>query len=228
MNATRPASHLLHLSVAPGVKSWSILVGIISIGLGATYYSPGEHILLKAAYLIGCLVLGLTFLDDWEDCVFDKAQGKVTLTRYNWCQRLFGSWFTGNSLELDMSSVMAVRVLPTQTRLSKTHQVVLMLRAGGTVAVAETCQGSRNDQETLASKIQSFLQLDRVETVRSRYEESSESEDDESFMIYQMPVEVECLKGSGNMDYEDIKIDDENGAEQEGSDSDTSEVLVDL
>lgn len=47
-----------------------------------------------------------------------------------------------------------------------------------------------SDQETLASNIQSFLQLDRVETVSRIYEDSTESEDDESFMIYQMQVEV--------------------------------------
>ncbi|KAG0724743.1 hypothetical protein GWK47_039981 [Chionoecetes opilio] len=228
MNTTRPAPHLLHLSVAPGLKSWSILMGIISIGIGASYYSPDEHILLKAGYLIGCLILGLSFFDDWEDCVFDKAQGKVTLTRSNWCQRLFGSWLTQNSLELDVSSVMAVRVLPRQARLSKGHQVVLMLRAGGTVAVAETCEGSRNDQEVLASNIQSFLSLDRVENVRSRFEDSSDSDD--SFVMFQPPpVEVECLKGSGNLDFENVKIDNETTERdrQEGSESDASELLFD-
>lgn len=131
---------------------------------------------MKAAYLAGCLILGLTFLDDWEvrqvyprfynlatkvfmnkvkilghikltvskrgeiiipdtallysssgytfykcllkyqECVFDKMEGKVRLTRSNWCQWLLKSWFTCNTLVLDMSSVMAVRVLPTQTR----------------------------------------------------------------------------------------------------------------
>lgn len=199
------------------------------MGIGASYYSPDEHILLKAAYLLGCLILGFTFLDDWEDCVFDKAQGKIRLTRSNLCQRLLGAWFTRNSLVLDMSSVMAVKVLPTHKRLSKNHQVVLLLSAGGTVAVAETCEGSRKDQEVLASNIQSFLSLDRVENVQNCFDDSSDSEDDD-LMMFQPPVEVECLKGSRNMDFEEIKIENEVAEEngQEDSDSDTSEMMFDL
>lgn len=43
--------------------------------------------------------------------------------------------------------------------------------------------------------------------------------------------QVECLKGSGNLNFEDIKFENENGnaAEQveEDSESDASEVLID-
>lgn len=208
-------------------------MGIMSIGIGAGYYSPDEHILLKAAYLVGCLILGLTFLDDWEDCVFDKAAGTVRLTRSNWCQRLVGSWFSRNSLALDISSVMAVRVLPTQTRSSKNYQVMLVLKAGGTVAVAETCEGARGEQEALASKIQSFLSLDRVEAVQNRFGELSDSDDDE-FVMFQPPVEVECLKGRGEFNFEDIRFENENvnafDVDEDDSDSnttETSEALLD-
>lgn len=51
-----------------------------------------------------------------------------------------------------------------------------------------------SDQEVLASTIQSFLSLDRVETVHNRFGELSDSDDDD-FVMFQPPVEVVFVLG---------------------------------
>ncbi|EAW89789.1 C17orf62 isoform 6 [Pan troglodytes] len=48
---TRTSSRL-HLKRAPGIRSWSLLVGILSIGLAAAYYSGGSH--LRQEHREGC------------------------------------------------------------------------------------------------------------------------------------------------------------------------------
>ncbi|NP_001239479.1 cytochrome b-245 chaperone 1 isoform 2 [Mus musculus] len=43
MQVETRTSTRLHLKRAPGIRSWSLLVGILSTGLAAAYYSGGGH-----------------------------------------------------------------------------------------------------------------------------------------------------------------------------------------
>ncbi|KAK4306706.1 hypothetical protein Pmani_021487 [Petrolisthes manimaculis] len=213
MNVELCSTEALHLSVAPGVKSWSILVGILSFGVGAAYYSPDEHVLMKAAVLTGCLILGLTFLDDWEDCVFDKGRGQVTMTRRSWWEWLTSRCSQNNTLIFDTSSIMAIRVMPAAGRLRNGHQVVLVLRAGGTVPISETKAGCKSEQEDMAKRVRTFLCLDRVEAVNTNptwemWTDTDESDD--NLFHHHPPVQVESLKGSGNLNFDEVKIENEN------------------
>ncbi|XP_010352671.1 uncharacterized protein LOC104654993 isoform X1 [Rhinopithecus roxellana] len=61
---TRTSSRL-HLKRAPGIRSWSLLVGILSIGLAAAYYS-GDSLGWKLFYVTGCLFVAVQNLEDWE------------------------------------------------------------------------------------------------------------------------------------------------------------------
>ncbi|XP_066941456.1 cytochrome b-245 chaperone 1-like [Macrobrachium rosenbergii] len=222
MNVAFHSRELLHLSIAPGVKSWSVFVGVMSIGVGASYYSPDDHVFMKVAYLTGCLILGLTFLDDWEDCVFDLRKSQIIMTRRNWFEWLTSRCADRNTLVLDTSSVLAVRVLHIKERYKDGYQVGLILRAGGTIPVSETSVGIKSDQDALAKNIQHFLNLERVEPVRNSWADWSESDDDDPFNNWQPPLEVESLKGSGNINFEDIKLGDDRPNEwrdNEGSES---------
>ncbi|XP_069172466.1 cytochrome b-245 chaperone 1 isoform X2 [Procambarus clarkii] len=194
----------------------------MSVGVGASYYSPDEHILMKIAYLTGCLILGLTFLDDWEDCVFDKTKGQVTMIRRNWFERLTSRCANYNTLILENSSVMAVRVVHGSGRFRDGYQVALVLRAGGTVPVSETSVGLKSDQEQLARNIRSFLSLDRVEAVRNVWTDWTESDEEDFLFVYQPPIEVESLKGSGNLNFEEVKFENDNLPEYHHSDTDSS------
>uniref|UniRef100_A0A8V8TP29 Essential for reactive oxygen species protein n=1 Tax=Homo sapiens TaxID=9606 RepID=A0A8V8TP29_HUMAN len=62
---TRTSSRL-HLKRAPGIRSWSLLVGILSIGLAAAYYS-GDSLGWKLFYVTGCLFVAVQNLEDWEE-----------------------------------------------------------------------------------------------------------------------------------------------------------------
>ncbi|KAK8744469.1 hypothetical protein OTU49_000821, partial [Cherax quadricarinatus] len=222
MNVSSSNREVLHLSVAPGVKSWSIFVGVISIGVGASFYSPDEHILMKIAYLTGCLILGLTFLDDWEDCVFDKTKGQVTMVRRNWFEQLTKRCADHNTLILENNNIMAVRVVHGSGRLKDGYQVALVLRAGGTVLISETSVGQKSDQEHLARNIRSFLSLDRVEAVRNLWTDWTESDEEDFLFVYQPPVEVESLKGSGNLNFEEVRFENDNLPEHQQHDTDSS------
>lgn len=223
MNLVISNTDILHLSVTPGIKSWSIFVGVISVGIGASYYSPDEHILMKIAYLTGCLILGLTFLDDWEDCVFDKTKGQVTMTRRSWFEWLTSRCADQNTLVLDTSSVMAVRVVHRSgSKQRDGYQVALVLRAGGTVPLSETSVGLKSNQEHLAKNIRSFLSLDRVESVRNTWTDWTESDEDDFLFVYEAPVEVESLKGSGNLNFEEVKFENDNVPDHHENDTDSS------
>jgi len=65
MRVESRTSSCLHLKRAPGIRSWSLLVGILSIGLAAAYYS-GDSLGWKLFYVTGCLFVAVQNLEDWE------------------------------------------------------------------------------------------------------------------------------------------------------------------
>ncbi|EAW89782.1 chromosome 17 open reading frame 62, isoform CRA_f [Homo sapiens] len=76
---TRTSSRL-HLKRAPGIRSWSLLVGILSIGLAAAYYS-GDSLGWKLFYVTGCLFVAVQNLEDWEEAIFDKSTARSCLCK---------------------------------------------------------------------------------------------------------------------------------------------------
>ncbi|KAK7080481.1 hypothetical protein SK128_022596 [Halocaridina rubra] len=147
------------------------------------------------------------------------------MTRRNWFEWLTSRCADSNTLVLEASSVMAVRVLHIKERYKNGYQIGLVLRAGGTIPVSETSIGIKSDQENLAKTIRRFLSLERVEVVRSSWADWSESDEDDLMYNWQPPVEVESLKGSGNINFEDLKFDDDRPNErllQEGNETASS------
>uniref|UniRef100_A0A8D0VFS0 Essential for reactive oxygen species protein n=2 Tax=Sus scrofa TaxID=9823 RepID=A0A8D0VFS0_PIG len=78
MQVETRTSSCLHLKRAPGIRSWSLLVGIASIGLAAAYYS-GDSLGWKLFYVSGCLFVAVQNLEDWQEAIFSKSTGKVVL-----------------------------------------------------------------------------------------------------------------------------------------------------
>ncbi|XP_017690352.1 PREDICTED: uncharacterized protein C17orf62 homolog isoform X2 [Lepidothrix coronata] len=75
-------SSLLHLKRSPGIRSWSLCVGIASIGLAAAYYSA-DSLAWKLFYMAGCFFVAAQNLEQWEEAVFDKNKGTVCLKTFN-------------------------------------------------------------------------------------------------------------------------------------------------
>uniref|UniRef100_A0A8C4PIJ2 Essential for reactive oxygen species protein n=1 Tax=Equus asinus asinus TaxID=83772 RepID=A0A8C4PIJ2_EQUAS len=87
MQVETRTSSCLHLKRAPGIRSWSLLVGILSIGLAAAYYS-GDSLGWKLFYVTGCLFVAVQNLEDWEEAIFNKSTGKVVLKTFSLYKKL--------------------------------------------------------------------------------------------------------------------------------------------
>nr|XP_045014119.1 uncharacterized protein LOC101597484 isoform X2 [Jaculus jaculus] len=87
MQVEARTSSCLHLKRAPGIRSWSLLVGILSTGLAAAYYS-GDSLGWKLFYVTGCLFVAVQNLEDWEEAIFNKSTGKVVLKTFSLYRKL--------------------------------------------------------------------------------------------------------------------------------------------
>ncbi|PNJ87461.1 C17orf62 isoform 11 [Pongo abelii] len=127
---TRTSSRL-HLKRAPGIRSWSLLVGILSIGLAAAYYS-GDSLGWKLFYVTGCLFVAVQNLEDWEEAVFDKSTGKVVLKTFSLYKKLLTLFRAGHDqVVVLLHDVRDVSVEEEKVRyFGKGYMVVLRLATG--------------------------------------------------------------------------------------------------
>ncbi|PSN48546.1 hypothetical protein C0J52_05917 [Blattella germanica] len=100
----------LHICRGPGLKSWCMLIGLITIGLLIAGYLT-DSMIGKLFSLLICLVLGLIFLDEWEDCVMDLYKNKVILIRSNWYDRLFCRVPEENTRILSLNNIIGIQFL---------------------------------------------------------------------------------------------------------------------
>ncbi|KPP65987.1 hypothetical protein Z043_115557 [Scleropages formosus] len=94
MRVEEHTAALLHLKRSPGIRSWSLLVGIASIGLAAAYYSS-DSLLWKLFYVTGCFFVALQNMDEWEEAVFDKSRGEIVLKTFSLYARILTLWRKG-------------------------------------------------------------------------------------------------------------------------------------
>lgn len=149
----------LHLSRGPNFWSWCLLIGVIIGGLGVIYYSSG-NILWEIICLLGALLWGLTGMEDWEECVFDKISGQVTIQKRNLLQKLLPSVMKQPVVVANFEDIISVRVVEKELKyFGQGQQVVLQLNTGVTLGVTESfTMGKISDHHAIAHKIESFLQ----------------------------------------------------------------------
>ncbi|KAM9410890.1 cytochrome b-245 chaperone 1 homolog isoform 3-T7 [Salvelinus alpinus] len=82
MQVEEHTTNMLHLKRSPGIRSWSLLIGIASIGLAAAYYSS-DSILWKLFYVTGCLFVAMQNMEEWEEAVFDKTKKVIELKTFS-------------------------------------------------------------------------------------------------------------------------------------------------
>lgn len=124
-------SSLLHLKRLPGIRSWSLLVGISSVGLAAAYYST-DSVLWKLFYVTGCFFVAMQNMDEWEEAIFDKSRSLIELKTFSLYAKILTLWRRGQEkMVLDMQNVRDVCVEEEKVRyLGKGYLVVLRMATG--------------------------------------------------------------------------------------------------
>ncbi|NXF60114.1 cytochrome b-245 chaperone 1 isoform X1 [Strix aluco] len=170
-------SSYLHLKRSPGIRSWSLFVGIASIGLAAAYYSA-DSLAWKLFYMAGCFFVAAQNLEQWEEAVFDKNKGTVCLKTFNLYKKILTFSKGGNEQVVALlNEIRDVNVEEETVRyFGKGYLVVLRFVTGFSHPLTQSAVlGCRSDVEAVAKLITSFLELDRVESQQD-LSQSSETE----------------------------------------------------
>ncbi|NWR39574.1 CYBC1 protein, partial [Tachuris rubrigastra] len=172
----RRSSHL-HLKRSPGIRSWSLCVGIASIGLAAAYYSA-DSLAWKLFYMTGCFFVAAQNLEQWEEAVFDKNKGTVCLKTFNLYKKILTLSKGGHEQVVALlSEIRDVNVEEETVRyFGKGYLVVLRFVTGFSHPLTQSAVlGCRSDVEAVAKLITGFLELHRVESPQD-FSQSSETE----------------------------------------------------
>uniref|UniRef100_A0A8C6WGF7 Essential for reactive oxygen species protein n=1 Tax=Neogobius melanostomus TaxID=47308 RepID=A0A8C6WGF7_9GOBI len=155
---------LLHLKRSPGIRSWSLLVGIASIGLAAAYYSS-DGFLWKLFYVSGCLFVAMQNMEEWEEAVFDKTKNLIELTTFSLYAYVLTLWKKGQEkVILDMTQLQDISVQEERVRyLGKGYLLVLRLATGISFPLTQSATlGGRSDVEAVAALLKRFVGLDEL------------------------------------------------------------------
>ncbi|KAF4106418.1 hypothetical protein G5714_012408 [Onychostoma macrolepis] len=178
MVVEKHTSDLLHLKRSPGIRSWSLLVGIASVGLAAAYYSA-DSILWKMFYVTGCFFVALQNMEEWEEAVFDKSKNEIELKTFSLYSMILTMWKRGHErVVLDLRHLRDVSVQEERVRyLGKGYLLVLRLATGFSHPLTQSATlGSRSDVEALAALLKRFLGL---EELQQRLAEEDYPDDDD-------------------------------------------------
>ncbi|XP_018422478.1 PREDICTED: uncharacterized protein C17orf62 homolog [Nanorana parkeri] len=169
----------LHLKRNPSIRSWSLLVGISSVGLAAAYYST-DSFGWRLFYVAGCLFVAMQNLEDWEEAIFDKREGKVTLKTFNLYRKLLTLCKGGQEQAVVLlSEIRDISVQEEKVRyFGIGYLIVLRLLTGISHALTQSAVlGGRSDVEAVAKLLTNFLELDMAGFHSGIAEESSDSEE---------------------------------------------------
>lgn len=165
----------LYLTRQPSLNSWAILVGFSSVGLGIAYYG-NDACWMKAVYIILGTLVGISCLEDWEECDFDKKTGEVRLKKTGAWDRIFLK--PESVFVAQMSEIVGIGVNEEKVNFfGTTYQVVLEMATGMSIGITESFTfGSSRDHHKLAEKIRKFLDIEG-EAADNDFVESSTEDD---------------------------------------------------
>uniref|UniRef100_A0A1A8FHY4 Essential for reactive oxygen species protein n=1 Tax=Nothobranchius korthausae TaxID=1143690 RepID=A0A1A8FHY4_9TELE len=180
MTVEEHTSTLLHLKRAPGIRSWSLLIGIASVGLAAAYYSA-DSLLWRLFYITGCLFVAVQNMEEWEEAVFDKTTNRIELKNISLYTLVLTFWRKGEErVVLDLTQLCDVSVQEEKVRyLGRGFHVMLRLAAGFSFPLTQSATlGGRSDVEAVAALLKRFLGLEELQRRRQQEREYGEDEDD--------------------------------------------------
>ncbi|XP_036936819.1 cytochrome b-245 chaperone 1 homolog [Acanthopagrus latus] len=193
---------LLHLKRSPGIRSWSLLVGVASVGLAAAYYSS-DSILWKLFYVTGCLFVAMQNMEEWEEAVFDKTKNRIELKSFSLYALVLTLWRKGQErIVLDLTQLCDVCVQEEKVRyLGKGYLLMLRLAAGFSYPLTQSATlGGRSDVEAVASLLKRFLGLEELQQRRRQEEDAEFGEGEEG-------EEEDSLDNSSDSDDEEEEDD---------------------
>lgn len=172
---------LLHLKRTPGIRSWSLLVGVASVGLAAAYYSS-DSFLWKLFYVTGCLFVAMQNMEEWEEAVFDKTKNLIELKSFSLYAMILTLWKKGHEkVVLDLTQLCDVCVQEEKVRyLGKGYLLMLRLAAGFSYPLTQSATlGGRSDVEAVGALLKRFLGLEELKKRRQQEEEAEFGEEEE-------------------------------------------------
>ncbi|CAL8282621.1 unnamed protein product [Merluccius merluccius] len=181
MTVEEHSSTTLHLKRCPGIRSWSLLVGITSIGLAAAYYSS-DSLLWKLFYVTGCLFVAIQNMEEWEDVVFDKSSSRIELKTFSLYAFILTLWRRGHeTVVLDLSHLRDVSVQEEKVRyLGRGYVLVLRLATGFSYPVTQSAtMGGRSDVEAVGALLKRFLGLEELQRRLQQEEDDAFVEEEE-------------------------------------------------
>ncbi|XP_028332392.1 cytochrome b-245 chaperone 1 homolog [Gouania willdenowi] len=180
MTVEEQSSTFLHLKRSPGIRSWSLLVGIASVGLAAAYYSS-DSLLWKLFYITGCVFVAIQNMEDWEEAVFDKTKNLIELKTISLYTLVLTLWRKGQErVVLDLTQLCDICVQEERVRyLGKGYVLMLRLAAGISYPLAQTATlGGQSDVEALAVLLKRFLGLEELQQRKQQEYEAEYGEED--------------------------------------------------
>lgn len=181
MTVEEHSSTLLHLKRSPGIRSWSLLVGIASVGLAAAYYSS-DSILWKLFYVTGCLFVAMQNMEEWEEAVFDKTKSLIELKTFSLYTLVLTLWRKGQEkVVLDLTQLCDVSVQEEKVRyLGTGYLLMLRMAAGFSYPLTQSATlGGRSDVEALSTLLKRFLGLEELQQQRQQEYEADYGEEEE-------------------------------------------------
>ncbi|XP_040923044.1 cytochrome b-245 chaperone 1 homolog [Toxotes jaculatrix] len=182
MTVEEQSSTLLHLKRSPGIRSWSLLVGIASVGLAAAYYSS-DSIPWKLFYVAGCLFVAIQNMEEWEEAVFDKSKNLIELKTISLYASVLTLWKKGQEkVVLDLTQLCDICVQEERVRyLGKGYLLMLRLAAGFSYPLTQSATlAGRGDVEAVAALLKRFLGLEELQQRRQQEEEEEYGEKEDS------------------------------------------------
>ncbi|XP_071397618.1 cytochrome b-245 chaperone 1 homolog [Centroberyx affinis] len=212
MTVEEQSSTLLHLKRSPGIRSWSLLVGIASVGLAAAYYSS-DSVLWKLFYVTGCVFVAMQNMEEWEEAVFDKTKNLIELKTISLYALVLTLWRRGHEkVVLDLTHLRDVSVQEEKVRyLGRGYLLVLRLATGLSYPLTQSATlGGRSDVEAVAVLLKRFLGL---EELQRRWQQEAEAEFGEGEEEEEEEEEEED-GGEGEEDFLDHSSDSEDEADE--------------
>ncbi|XP_070847144.1 cytochrome b-245 chaperone 1 homolog isoform X2 [Chaetodon trifascialis] len=184
---------LLHLKRSPGIRSWSLLVGVASVGLAAAYYSS-DSIFWKLFYVTGCLFVAMQNMEEWEEAVFDKTKNLIELKSSSLYTLVLTLWRRGQEkVVLDLAQLCDVCVQEERVRyLGKGYLLMLRLAAGFSYPLTQSATlGGRSDVEAVAALLKRFLGLEELQKRRQQEDQEEYGEEEEDSLDNSSDSDVE-------------------------------------
>ncbi|KAF0025102.1 hypothetical protein F2P81_021983 [Scophthalmus maximus] len=181
MTVEEHSSTLLHLKRSPGLRSWSLLVGIASVGLAAAYYSS-DSILWKLFYVTGCLFVAMQNMEEWEEAVFDKTKNLIELKTISLYTSVLTLWRKGQErVVLDLTQLCDICVQEERVRyLGKGYLLMLRLAAGFSYPLTQSATlGGPGEVEAVAALLKRFVGLEELQQSRQQKEEDELGEEED-------------------------------------------------